>query len=108
MQIHLGSVPAENPPPDDSTTTPPDDSNPPPPPPTVQGDPPPAAEVVAKGKLREETLAAELEAEREARRQAEDRASELEVENGRLREIPPDRGGALKTSWLSGATFFHA
>ena len=88
---------------------PPDDFTPPPAaPPAVQGDPPPAAETVANGRLREESLAAELEGERDARRLAETRVSELEDENHRLKDLTPDPRGIAKASWLSGGTFFHA
>lgn len=75
---------------------------------TPPGDPPPAAQTVAKGRLTEESLAAELEAERQARRTAETRVAELEDENHRLREVHPDPAAATKRHWLDGGTFFHA
>ncbi len=71
------------------------------------GDPPPAAHTVATGTEREETLAAELEAERLARRNAETRVAELEDENHRLKEVTPDPGAQVKRTWLDGGTFFH-
>lgn len=86
------------------------DEAPPVPPaePIPAGDPPPAATVVANGRLREETLAAELEAEKAARREAEMRAAGLEDDYRRLIEMQtkPDPATS-KSRWLDGSTFFH-
>ncbi len=82
--------------------TPPQPETPPP-----AGDPPPAASVVASGRAREETLAAELEAEREANRLAQQRISELEDDNHQLRQVTPTPPRSQIRDWLSGGTFFH-
>ena len=89
-------------------TEPPEPETPPQPEtPTPAGDPPPAASVVASGRAREETLAAELEQEREANRLAQIRISELEDDNHRLREVTPTPPRSQIRDWLSGGTFFH-
>jgi len=63
---------------------------------------------VATGRLREETLAAELEQARAAQRAAEMRCAELEDENHQLRQVtPPAATPAGKRHWMSGGTFFH-
>jgi hypothetical protein len=71
------------------------------------GDPPPAASVVAAGRAREETLAAELEAEREANRLAQLRIAELEDETHQLRQVTPTFPRSQIRDWLAGSTFFH-
>lgn len=85
------------------TETPPEPQTP-----TPAGDPPPAASVVASGRAREETLAAELEAEREANRLAQLRIAELEDETHQLRQVTPTPPRSQIRDWLSGGTFFHA
>ena len=75
---------------------------------TPAGDPPPAAYTVTHGKAREESLAAELDAERAARKEAEHRASSLENDYRRMKEIQTlSDPAATKRAFLSGATFFH-
>ena len=82
--------------------TPPQPETPPP-----AGDPPPAASVVSSGRLREETLAAELDAEREANRLAQIRIAELEDETHQLRLVTPRAPRSQIRDWLAGSTFFH-
>lgn len=74
--------------------------------PVPVGDPPPAGTVVSTGSLREETLAAELEAERAARKSAELRAADLEDQNHALRSVTPP-AATVKRAFLEGSTFFH-
>ena len=89
-------------------TEPPEPETPPEPiPQTPAGDPPPAASVVASGRAREETLAAELEQEREANRLAQIRIAELEDETHQLRLVTPRAPRSQIRDWLAGSTFFH-